>query len=142
MPATAWTPATDSSTLPRASTANGDFGPHRAYFYDLETREEMTDHPLNGMMWGSSGPMISVAGAYVDATILSVSGTAYLDGVARCVRVTAESFPGRKVAVKTWHGEGKPSWRVLARGDDSKVEGKKPRIGREWIAAFKRGEVL
>lgn len=101
-----WTPATDPTTLPRASAREGDFGSQRVYFFDLETRTELKDHPLNGMYWSSSGAMVSHQERYVDGTILRVSGTAYLNGEARRVTVDADSFPGRKVVVKTWHGQG------------------------------------
>lgn len=48
MPA-AWTPATLASTLPRAD--RHELGPQRVYFYDVETRAEISDHPLAGMIW-------------------------------------------------------------------------------------------
>ena len=140
----AWTPSTDSRTLPRAERCELA-GPQRVYFYDLDTRAELA-HPLAGMRWTGGGPMVSHEGAYVDGTVTAVSGAAFIDGVWRRVRVTPESFPGRKIAAKIWYGpeapaELKPEWRVLARGDDSRVLGQRPRIGREWIALFTAGAV-
>ena len=43
----AWTPSTDSRTLPRAERCELA-GPQRVYFYDLDTRAEL-DHPLAGI---------------------------------------------------------------------------------------------
>lgn len=147
MPAThndaAWTPATISADLTRA--ARTDLGPQRIYFYDLETRAEITDHPLAGMHWTGSGPMVSLEGRYVDGTAKTVHGAAWLDGTARLVTVDATSFPGRKVVAKVWYGpgSGEPAcWRILARGDGSAVVGKQSRMsGREWAARYKRGQV-
>lgn len=137
-----WTPDTNAAALPRADRHELR-GSSRVYFFDLDTRAEITEHPLSGLVWCSSGAMVTHKGRYVDNTMCSVGGAAYIDGVARRVRVTADSFPGRRVVAKVWRpGEvGDTEWRVLAKGDDSEVKGKQPRVGREWIEMFKRGEV-
>lgn len=139
--ATTWTPAVDPTTLARAT--RHDMGSQRVYFYDLDTREEIKDHPLAGMFWTGSGPMVSHEGRYVDGTALVVAGAAYLDGTARRVEVTAESFPGRRVCAKVWYATSdvRPEWRILARGDGSRVLGRQPRVGAEWVAQFKAGAV-
>lgn len=137
-----WTSATDSASLPRARASEGDFGPQRIYFYDVDTREELTAHPLNGMYWTGTGAMVAHEGAYVEATTGRVSGTAYLDGTARRVAVTAASFPGRRVAAKVWYAPEATDWRLLAEGDGSPVVGKMPRFdGRAFAAMMRRGEV-
>jgi hypothetical protein len=122
-------------------------GSMRVYFYDLETRAELTDHPLAAMCYCGGGPMVSHEGAYVDGTTTGVDGAAFIDGAYRRVRVTADSFPGRKVCAKIWYGPGHQAaprgfeWRLLARGDESPVLGKRPRVGRVWVERFKAGQV-
>lgn len=140
----AWTPSTLASSLPRADRYDV-MGPQRVYFYDLDTRAEI-ESPLSGLHWTGSGPMVSHEGRYVDGTATVVTGAAFIDGVWRQVRVTADSFPGRRVCAKIWYGaeapsEMKPEWRILAHGDGSAVKGKQPRVGKEWVRAFKAGEV-
>ena len=103
-------------------------GKSRIYFFDLDTREELKGHPLNGMIWCGSGAMVSVRGQYVDGSAQRVYGHAYLDGVARVVDVDADSFPGRRVAAKIWNQPGRAEWRILAKGDGSKPDGRKPRL--------------
>lgn len=142
--AAAWTPSTIASSLPRAERCEVA-GPQRVYFYDLSSRAEI-ESPLAGMHWTGSGPMVSHEGRYVDGTTLNVTGAAFIEGVWRTVRVTADSFPERKVCAKIWYGteapgEMKPEWRILAHGDGSQVCGKQPRVGKEWVRAFKAGEV-
>ena len=138
-----WTPATDSASLLRARASEGDFGPQRVYFYDVDTREELIAHPLNGMYWTGTGAMVAHEGAYVEATTGRLSCTAYLDGTARRVAVTAASFPGRCVAAKIWYASRDVSdWRLLAEGDGSRVTGQVPRFdGRAFAAMMRRGEV-
>lgn len=140
MNAATWTPATDPVTLSRASASEGDFGPWRVYFYDVDTREELGDHPLHGMYWSGSGPMVAHEGAYVDGTAKEIRGCAYLDGGPKRVVVTAESFPGRRVAAKVWGGSRNVDWRLLAKGDESAVVGKQPRFdGKTFAAMMQRG---
>lgn len=138
MPA-AWTPATLASTLPRADRR--ELGAQRIYFYDVETRAEISDHPLAGMIWTGTGPMVSHEGRYVDGTSSAVHGVAYFDGQPRRVTVDAASFPGRRVAAKVWYGpsagDRSPEWRLLAAGDESAVVGKQERISaRDWLRLY------
>jgi hypothetical protein len=76
-------------------------GTARVYFYDIDTREEVT--------LGSNEPGLPVAGRlpcgirdgarYMDTCL----GINVLDFEKRLSRVvTAEDFPGRRVAAKTW----------------------------------------
>lgn len=134
-----WTPDTDPASLPRADRY--DLGPSRVYFFDLDTRKELADHPLNGMCWTSSGAMVAYLGQYVDGTAGMVGGAAYLDGKPRRVRVTAASFPGRRVVAKVWCGADDVEWRLLAEGDGSEVKTRERFDGKQWAAMYKRGEV-
>lgn len=134
-----WTPSADLSTF--AVPRGYQQGRFRVYFYDLLTRKEITDCPLNGMAWDGTGGMVSHEGRFVDGTTTHVTGAAWIAGAWRVVKATCESFEGRKVCVKVWHPEHGTDWRVLATGDGSFVKGKPARVGREWIESFKRGEV-
>ena len=139
-----WTPSAPASSFARAERCE-IAGPQRVYFYDLDTRAEI-ESPIAGLHYTGGGPMVSHEGRYVDGTILNVTGAAFIEGVWRTVRVTADSFPGRKVCAKIWYGaeapnEMKPEWRILAHGDGSAVKGKPARVGQEWVRAFKAGEV-
>jgi hypothetical protein len=137
-----WTPDTNPSDLPKD---RGPYGPQRVYFYDLVTRQELKDHPLNGMVWAGSGAMVTHQGQYVDGTAGCVYGTVWLqvDGKPspRRVDVTQASFPGQKVVAKVWLGDLAPDWRVLATGDGSKPTKDGRYNGKLWAAAYKRGEV-
>jgi hypothetical protein len=89
----------------------------RAYFFDLDTRQELTDHPLNGKQWlGTDANVKDANGKYVDGTTTAVeiARHASLRSVKDIRRVTAADFPGQRIAVKVWHGPGqKPDWRKL-----------------------------
>jgi hypothetical protein len=64
----------------------------RAYFFDLDTRQELTDHPLNGKQWlGTDANVKDANGKYVDGTTTAVeiARHASLRSVKDIRRVTA-----------------------------------------------------
>jgi hypothetical protein len=127
-----WTPGADISTFPAISEYRCAF---QVYFYDMITRREIMI-PASGAMYGGRGAYATSNGAYVDQTLTSVEVVAVIEGKQRIMRITAESFPGRKVCVKVW-GPDSSSYTVLASGDNTFVKVGTPRIGAEWIAAYK-----
>ena len=71
----------------------------RVYFYDLDTREELAEYADTGRL--EMG--IRDGARYTDTCM----GVAVVDHEARDVRViSAEDFPGRRVAVKFWAPRG------------------------------------
>jgi hypothetical protein len=113
---TPFRPETDESTYPDIL---GFAGSSCFYFYDLDTREEIKGHPLSAMRSTGEGAMVTIRGQRVDGSADCVFGNAWLGGKMRRVFVDADSFPGRRVAVKCWHPT-ETSWRFLAKGDGSK----------------------
>jgi len=90
----------------------------RTYFFDLKTRKEMVDHPLNGKQWlGTSGMVTGADGKFVEDTCTYVEVAAYasLRTMRDVKTVTLADFPGHDaVAVKVWYGpKSKPEWRKL-----------------------------
>jgi hypothetical protein len=89
----------------------------RVYFYNLETRKEMTDYVGNGKTWLSTGGMVMGAdGEFVADTTSSVGFADYasLRTVKGETVVTADDFP-HPVAVKVWFGPDRVEWRKLVK---------------------------
>ena len=88
----------------------------RAYFYDLTTRRELKDHPLNGKTWIATGGFVrDAAGAFIRDTTTSVeiADFANMSSVRNNRVVTKADFPN-PVAVKIWYGPtSPPEWRKL-----------------------------
>ncbi len=121
---TPYRPDADETSYP---DIYGHAGSSRIYFYDLDTRKELSDHPLNGMGATGEGAMVCVRGQFVDGSADCVFGNAWLGGKMRRVFVDADSFPGRRVAAKVWHAS-ECGWRFLAKGDGTQCDGRGPRL--------------
>jgi hypothetical protein len=93
----------------------------RTYFYDLETRKEMTDFEFNGKTWlGTSAMVIDRNGAFVQDTCSFVDVASYADmsKVVGRKTVTIDDFPGKSaVAVKIWYGPNRVEWRKLVKAE-------------------------
>lgn len=90
----------------------------RAYFYDLNTRKEMTDFEHNGKTWlQTSGMVIGKDCEFVQDTCSFVRVASYADmqTVKGDVTITADTFPGKNVAVKIWYGPARMEWRKLVK---------------------------
>jgi len=138
------TPETDLTKLPAWKW--GHLPKSRIYFYDVDTRQELTNHPANGMTCMASHGMVTFEGRFCDKTIRGVEGTAWINGKHTEISVGPETFPGRKIAVKIWDpidiDDGlTPAWHALANGDGSKVSAAdaKNRRGPDWVAGWKAG---
>ena len=87
----------------------------RTYFFDIETRKEITESPFNGKTWMGTSGMKMVDGEFVKGTCTFIDVASYAD--MSCIkgeyRVTATDFPGRRVAVKIWAPGGTIDWRKL-----------------------------
>lgn len=151
------TPDTDLETLPRLPKGV-PAGCNRVYFYDTATREELSDHPLNGATWRQSFGMAHYEGLHVAGTQRGFGVIVWTKSGPRMGVVGPETFPGRVVAGKVWHGEGEHEWGLLAAGDDSPIDsaatcrfptvarrllgGMKIEVcGRSYAAAMRRGVV-
>lgn len=91
----------------------------RVYFYNLETRKEMTDYEGNGKTWLSTGSMVTNKnGKFVEGATDRVGFCDY--GSMRAVKgakeVTAANFD-HPVAVKVWFGPNHVEWRKLVASD-------------------------
>lgn len=85
----------------------GPFGMIRAYVYDVDTGEQIG----NPLVWLGLSECGIWRGARWFGTALSVEGA---DVATReWLTLTAESFPGRRVAVKVWYGKNEVEWRAL-----------------------------
>ena len=91
--------------------------PFRMYAYDITTREEIAAYGWNGS--GECGIRDGVR--YMD-TIMSADVFDFK--TRKNVRITAESFPGRRVALKWWSPDAPAEWRVLVGAADG-FEGNK-----------------
>jgi len=79
----------------------------RAFFFDLDTRKEITDFAGNGKTWlGTSGGRHLGNGEFDTdvCTHVDIADWANLHAIKGQRRVTAADFPGRRVAVKVWFG--------------------------------------
>jgi len=87
----------------------------RVYFFDLDTRKEITDHSANGKTWLGTSANVFVDGQFVPDTCTHVMVANYADlsRVSGERKVTAADFPGRRVAVKVWYAPGNVEWRKL-----------------------------
>lgn len=132
-------PDTDLTTLPRLPRGVG-CGSSRVYLYDVETRRELKGHPLNGSGWLGTGAMVAHRGMYVEGTADHVTVVVWTAAGPRRAVVTADTFPGRRVAVKEWHGPDCPvnGWRLLAKGDGSKPGAAEPPAGVPEAAVVRR----
>jgi hypothetical protein len=85
----------------------------RFYIYDLETRKELKDHPMNGRPLYGTGPMVRNAnGEYVKGTVAEIE-IKYNEFLRR------DDFD-RDVAIKCWwpYTSGTEiEWRRLVRSD-------------------------
>lgn len=128
-------PGTDLSTLTRWE--GGRLPSARLYFFDVDTREELTSHPLNGMVWLSTGAMVVRDGTYCDGTADIVEGVVWCDAGPRRVVVGRDSFPGRRVAAKAWYPNLDADWRALVHGDGTAAprDGKRTNAWRKAWAA-------
>lgn len=91
----------------------------RVYFYNLETRQEMTDYEGNGKTWlASGGHVLNKNRKFVKGTMDRVSFCSYgsLSKVVGEKTVTAADFP-HAVAVKVWFGPDNVEWRKLVAPD-------------------------
>jgi hypothetical protein len=91
----------------------------RVYFYNLETRKEMTDYEGNGKTWLSTGGMVrNKNGQFVQGTTDRVGFCSYgsLSKVVGEKEVTAADFL-HPVAVKVWYGPDHIEWRKLVAPD-------------------------
>jgi hypothetical protein len=91
----------------------------RVYFYNLETRTEMTDYEGNGKTWLSTGGMVrNKNGKFVQGTTDRVGFCSYgsLSKVIGNKEVTAADFD-HPVAVKVWFGPSNIEWRKLVAED-------------------------
>jgi len=86
----------------------------RAYFFDLQTRQEI-ECDVNGKTWLGTSGMKMVDGEFVPdtCTFVEVADSASLRHVNGARKVTAADFPGRSVAVKVWAPGGTIDWRKL-----------------------------
>jgi hypothetical protein len=75
--------------------------PSRFYFFDLETKAELRDHPLNGSVFEGCGAFVS----YADKRLIAREEIWIFRGK-DTVRVTADDFGGRAVGVKQWSPAG------------------------------------
>ena len=87
----------------------------RVYFFDLETRKELTDFQFNGKTWlGTSGGK-HIGNGEFDKTVcthVDVANYADLSTIKGEKRVTWDDFK-RDVAVKIWYGPNNIEWRKL-----------------------------
>jgi len=91
----------------------------RVYFFNLETRKEMTDYEGNGKTWlGTGGMVLNKNRKYVQGTTTEVGFCSYgsLSKVVGEKRVTAADFD-HPVAVKIWFGPDNFEWRKLVAPD-------------------------
>jgi len=91
----------------------------RVYFFNLETRQEMTDYEGNGKTWlASGGNVLNKNRKFVKGTMSSVSYCSYgsLSKVVGEKTVTAADFD-HPVAVKVWFGPDNFEWRKLVAPD-------------------------
>jgi hypothetical protein len=85
----------------------GPVGTIRAYVYDAVTGEELR----SGLAWMGSSEAGIFNGKRYMGTAFSVT---VVDLVTReYATITADSFPGRKIAVKVWLGTGDTEWRAM-----------------------------
>lgn len=87
----------------------------RVYFYNLNTRKEVTDFEGNGKTWiATSGNIRDAAGEFVPDTCNSVEVADYssMRGVHGHKVVTAKDFDF-PVAIKVWFGPKNIDWRKL-----------------------------
>lgn len=91
----------------------------RIYFFNLETRTEMTDYEGNGKTWLASGGHVrNKNGEFVKGTADQFSFCSYgsLSKVVGEKTVTAADFD-HPVAVKVWFGPDNFEWRKLVAPD-------------------------
>lgn len=91
----------------------------RIYFFNLETRQEMTDYEGNGKTWLASGGNVrNKNGEFVKGTADSFEFASYatLRSVKGATKVTAADF-NHPVAVKVWFGPDNFEWRKLVAPD-------------------------
>lgn len=81
------------------------------YAYDIKTREEVAAYGWNGS--GECGIKDGVR--YMDTII---SANVFNFETRENIRITAESFPGRRVALKWWGPDYPAEWRVLVGKSD------------------------
>lgn len=120
----------------------------RVYFYNGETREEMTDYVGNGKTWLSTGGnVLNKLGQFVRGTADEVGFCNYatLAKVSGETRVKAEDFD-HPVLVKIWTGPNDVEWRKLVKADafanSTEVHAYHPtsREAREANAEYKKGK--
>lgn len=92
----------------------------RVYFFDLDSRKELVEHPLNGKTWlGTSSMAVGRDGKFIKDTCTEVRVASYasLHSVKGEQAVTVDTFPGQRIAVKIWFGPGEVEWRKLVRDE-------------------------
>lgn len=87
----------------------------RVFFFNLDTRKEMSDFEGNGKTWlGTSGMVRDADGNFIDDTCSFVEVADFADS--HCVKgkrtITAKDFDF-PVAVKVWFGPKNIEWRKL-----------------------------
>lgn len=86
----------------------------RVYFYNLNTRKEVTEFEGNGKQWLSTSGNIMKDGEFVrdTCTFVDVANYADLSTVKGERRITAKDFDF-PVAVKIWYSPNNIEWRKL-----------------------------
>lgn len=86
----------------------------RTYFYNLNTRKEVTEFEGNGKTWIATSGNIMVDGEFVKdtCTFVEVADYADLHAIKNKRVVTAKDFDF-PVAVKVWFGPDNVDWRKL-----------------------------
>lgn len=95
----------------------------RTYFYNLNTRKEVTDFEGNGKTWlGTSAMVTDKAGKFVKDTcsFVEIADYASFRSVKGRKLVTAEDFDF-PVAVKVWFGPDNVEWRKLVKQEEFKA---------------------
>ena len=87
----------------------------RAYFYNLNTRKEMTEFEGNGKTWlQTGGYAVDDKGAFIKGTtnFVCVANYASMNKIVGEKRIEAKDFDF-PVAVKIWYGPDNIEWRKL-----------------------------
>lgn len=100
------TPDTDLAKLPRLDR-RVSVGRAKIYLCDADTGKELTSHPLHGASWCGAGPMArDNEGKFIRGTITRVHIVTWQANGPRTGEISADTFPGQRVKVSTWHGTG------------------------------------